>query len=140
MELIATRLRQIRESAGLNQAELAKMANISHSYLSEIENGLKEPPFKTLQKICLALDVSLAEFFADGNQARPIMHQAKMSSLHKTIAEADDLADDDIDAIVVILGTMINCFKKLEDKQSSRLQEKLPSSPPEASSAHDEPE
>jgi transcriptional regulator with XRE-family HTH domain len=53
------------------------------AYLSEIESVRKEPPFKTLQKICLALDISLAEFFADGNQAKPGVHQAKATAGHQ---------------------------------------------------------
>ena len=68
MGTIASRLRQLREDAGLKKIGLAKKANISHSYLSEIESGTKEPSFKTLQKICSALGISLAEFFDSMNQ------------------------------------------------------------------------
>ncbi len=114
MGLIATRLKQVREKADLKKIELAKKANISHSYLSEIESGAKEPPFKTLQKICLALDVSLAEFFADDNQFICNMPLTKMGRLCETLARADGLPNDDIDAIVAIMEVLIDCFKKTE--------------------------
>jgi len=50
-----------RQDQGLNQSELAKMAKISVSYLSEIENERTSPSLKTLLRIAGALKVNIAE-------------------------------------------------------------------------------
>lgn len=113
MGTISSRLRQLREDAGLKKTELAKKANISHSYLSEIESGTKEPPFKTLQKICSALGVSLSEFFADENRSESNLRQAKTKRLYEVLARANELPDDDIDYIADILDILICRFKKI---------------------------
>jgi len=50
-----------RQDLGLSQSELAKMAKISVSYLSEIENERTNPSLKTLLRIAEALKVNISE-------------------------------------------------------------------------------
>ncbi|NLP44440.1 MAG: helix-turn-helix transcriptional regulator [Peptococcaceae bacterium] len=54
-------IRNRRQDQGLNQSELAKMAKISVSYLSEIENERINPSSKTLLKIAKALKVNISD-------------------------------------------------------------------------------
>jgi transcriptional regulator with XRE-family HTH domain len=54
-------IRNRRQDQGLNQSELAKMAKISVSYLSEIENERTNPSLKTLLKIAKALKVNISD-------------------------------------------------------------------------------
>lgn len=48
-------IRTMREAQKLTQRELAALAGTSHSYLSEIENGLKEPTPEIKRRILDAL-------------------------------------------------------------------------------------
>jgi len=41
---------KLRNSLNLTQGEAAKKIGISRSFLTEIENGTKNPSFKTIQK------------------------------------------------------------------------------------------
>ncbi|SMG56512.1 helix-turn-helix domain-containing protein [Paenibacillus aquistagni] len=55
-------LKLIRKQEKLTLTELAKKTGLSHSYLSQLENGKRKvPPINTLLKISRALDVSIAE-------------------------------------------------------------------------------
>ena len=55
----AVRLR--RTEIGMKRRELAEQAELSYPYISEIENGSKEPSNRALRQIAAALDVSSAD-------------------------------------------------------------------------------
>ena len=54
-----------RKKRGLTQADLAKTAKIAQGFLSEIENGLKTGDVTVLQRIAIALEISLLELVPD---------------------------------------------------------------------------
>jgi transcriptional regulator with XRE-family HTH domain len=56
-------LRRHRLRRGLSLKALAKIADVSVGLLSQIERGISSPSLRTLSKVRLALDVSLAELF-----------------------------------------------------------------------------
>lgn len=60
---IGKRVRNLRNSKGLNVTELANKAFISQSYLSDIETGRTAPSLDKLNIICNTLGISLSEFF-----------------------------------------------------------------------------
>lgn len=62
---VGERIRLIRESKGIKQNALAKMINITPSYLSLIEKGAKTPDIDMLSDFSKALDVSFQEIVCD---------------------------------------------------------------------------
>lgn len=66
-ELLAARtpLAFWRKKRGLTQTELAKAADIAQGFLSEIESGLKTGDITVLQRIAVALEISLLELVPD---------------------------------------------------------------------------
>jgi transcriptional regulator with XRE-family HTH domain len=56
-------LKKLRKYREWSQTELAKKANISMNFLSEIERGRKWPYPETLQNLAEALGVEVFEFF-----------------------------------------------------------------------------
>ena len=66
-ELLAARtpLAFWRKKRGLTQTDLAKAARIAQGFLSEIESGLKTGDVTVLQRIAIALGVSLLELVPD---------------------------------------------------------------------------
>jgi ribosome-binding protein aMBF1 (putative translation factor) len=54
-----------RRKRGLTQTELAKAADIAQGFLSEIESGRKTGDVTVLQRIALALEISLLELVPD---------------------------------------------------------------------------
>ncbi len=51
-------IRAQRRLAELSQRELAKVADVSDAYVSQLERGLHEPTVKVLQALAEALDVN----------------------------------------------------------------------------------
>lgn len=56
-------IKEIRVSKGLKQSDLVKLTNLSKSYISEIEKGLKTPRVEQLEIISDALDTPLSTMF-----------------------------------------------------------------------------
>jgi transcriptional regulator with XRE-family HTH domain len=63
---IGAKIKELRNFNKLTQVKLAKKANISRSYLADIENNRYNASVDTLNSIANALDVSMNTFFADG--------------------------------------------------------------------------
>lgn len=60
------RLRELRESKGLTQQDLAGLIHLSTEYISRIERGVASPSFETLAKLSTALLVSPDALFDFG--------------------------------------------------------------------------
>lgn len=60
---IGRRIRVLRTGRGWTQAMLADHAELTREHLSELENGHKEIGVRALEKIVLALDMNLEQFF-----------------------------------------------------------------------------
>ena len=62
-DIFATNLRRIRHEKGMSQDDLAYDAEISRSYLSQIEKGKFHVSLKIIGKLAEVLDVEPARFF-----------------------------------------------------------------------------
>ncbi len=69
---VSSRIKQLRESAGLSKNKLASMSGISQAYISMLEAGTKQPTVEKLSAICNALGITLSDFFADTRDAEPL--------------------------------------------------------------------
>lgn len=68
---VGARLLAQRQIRGLSQRELARRAGITNANLSMIEQGRVSPSVITLEKILLALELSLTEFFSATSETTP---------------------------------------------------------------------
>jgi len=62
---IGTTIRTYRLQKGLSQGDIEKKTGLLRCYLSRVENGHTVPSLDTLSKIAQALDLPIAQFFAD---------------------------------------------------------------------------
>jgi transcriptional regulator with XRE-family HTH domain len=60
---IGEKIKKKRIEKNLKQYELAKLADMSNTFLSDIETGRSAPAIKTLEKIAKALEIEIKEFF-----------------------------------------------------------------------------
>lgn len=58
-------IKKRRMLQGIKQKDLAKQANISAPYLSELEDGKKRPSIVTLQKLAAALKCTMDELLEE---------------------------------------------------------------------------
>ena len=86
------RIRELRAQVGISGAELARRAVLDSSQISKIENGASKPSLAALERICDALDLTLAEFFAD------VSGQATVAA-HRSDREYGDLPAEAIERI-----------------------------------------
>src|SRR5689334_12631054 len=64
----AARLRQLREAAGLTQAQLAARAGMNQFGVAKLEQGVTTPYWETVLALARALGVTCLEF-AEGGEA-----------------------------------------------------------------------
>jgi transcriptional regulator with XRE-family HTH domain len=62
-EVEMERIRQLRKERGLSQAKLAVMADMDPATLNRLERGTGNPNLKTLERVAVALEVEVADFF-----------------------------------------------------------------------------
>jgi transcriptional regulator with XRE-family HTH domain len=66
---VGHRLRALREDRGLTQRALADACGLSANAVGLIERGESSPSVSTLQRLAMALDVSMAELFTEPEAA-----------------------------------------------------------------------
>jgi transcriptional regulator with XRE-family HTH domain len=66
-------LRALRDQKGLSQGDIEKSAGLLRCYISRLENGHTIPSLETLERLAVALDVPLYQFFysSEGEVAPP---------------------------------------------------------------------
>lgn len=60
---LGEKIKFLRESRKLTQADLAKASSLTQSAIANLENEAKGPSIETLEKIAKALDVHIATLF-----------------------------------------------------------------------------
>ena len=63
---IGQRIKELREVAGMSQKDLSYTADLDRSYIASVENGQRNISIVNIEKVAVALNVSLKEFFNDG--------------------------------------------------------------------------
>jgi len=72
---IGTTIRAHRLQRGLSQGDIEKKTGLLRCYLSRVENGHTVPSLDTLSKIAIALDLPIAQFFAEDGVTRQLNTQ-----------------------------------------------------------------
>jgi len=99
-EQLAQMLKQTRQLLGLSVRRAAAAAEISSTYLSQLEAGtIREPSPRVLHNLALAYDLSYAELMrlsgyvvpgTDATSSRPIAHSAWDVALRTTSPLTED--------------------------------------------------
>ncbi|MFA4828694.1 MAG: helix-turn-helix transcriptional regulator [Thermodesulfovibrionales bacterium] len=80
-KLLGERIKELRKSRRLSQDKLSEQIGIDPKHLSRIEVGSGYPSLSTLEKIAIALNVKIKEFFEFehlGNQKELVNNAVKM--------------------------------------------------------------
>jgi len=62
-EKIGRRIKELREAQGMSQKDLSYAADLDRSYIASVENGQRNISIVNIEKIAIALGVSLKELF-----------------------------------------------------------------------------
>jgi len=61
------RIKQLMEERGWSDYRLAKESGLSHSAVTNMFNRNNAPTLPTLEAVCRAFGITLAQFFSEGN-------------------------------------------------------------------------
>ena len=61
---VGNRIRELRKTLGISQEKLAEIAGIDRTYLASVENGKRNISIVNLEKIIVALNVTITDFFS----------------------------------------------------------------------------
>lgn len=73
-------VRQLREDRNMSVRMLASLTDFSPSFISQVENGQASPSISSLERIALALGVSLPEFFEESDAKTSTVVRAEKRS------------------------------------------------------------
>lgn len=68
MNTVGTRLKHLREEKNLTLRALAKLANVSHSFIADIESGRSQPSLSTIEALTNALKVPISVLLENDNE------------------------------------------------------------------------
>ena len=66
-EKFGYKVKELRENKGFSIEQLANISNVDRNYISDIEKGKRNVSIEIMEKIILALDTDLVQFFNDNN-------------------------------------------------------------------------
>jgi transcriptional regulator with XRE-family HTH domain len=91
LEALGRAIKVVRTAHGLGRRDLSELAGLSYSYLTEIENGTKQPSPRALRTLGKALGVNASE----------LMHMAE--SWHGTGEDAGEFLLEQVTAMTGVL-------------------------------------
>ncbi len=80
VELVGRKIRQLRRQRKLTQVELAERIGIHQSDLSRMEQGEYKVGLDTLLKILATFDLSIGDFFEEGNRTETVIERYRTLS------------------------------------------------------------
>src|ERR1700724_706714 len=107
---IGITIRGYRLQKGLSQGDIEKRTGLLRCYLSRVENGHTVPSLDTLAKIAQALDIPLAQFFAEDSLGREMNTQKltddELRFLTQIRRYATNLNDSDRKLLLAMVKTL----------------------------------
>lgn len=99
VQAFAARLRELRTARGMTQAELARAAHVTVSYVWRLEAGTSAPGIDLVQRLAAALGTSMADLLPEA--APPQDQLAVMQQRSRTLFESlMSIADRDTLALL----------------------------------------
>ncbi len=108
---IGETIRNFRLQKGMSQGDIEKRTGLLRCYLSRVENGHTIPSLDTLAKIASAMDVALAQFFAEspsdnGNKSVPQVSDDVLRFLNQIRRYSANLNDSDRRLVLTMVKKM----------------------------------
>ena len=121
---IGEKIKYYRKKKSFTQVALAEKANISRSYLGDLEGNRYNPSLDTLKAIALALDLDISELLETDKSNEPASNidpelldfwnkTKERESLQLLFRQTKDMDDKDLNTILKI----IKAIEDEEDKQ-----------------------
>ncbi|MCQ9368827.1 XRE family transcriptional regulator [Brevibacterium sp. 91QC2O2] len=98
---LAEAVKNLRKASGFTQAELAKQAGVSTSFISQLERSSSDVTFSTLNRICQALGTTVGHLFAPPAPAGRLLRKDNYryldyNGVDKWVLTREEMIDVDI--------------------------------------------
>jgi len=108
---IGETIRNFRLQKGMSQGDIEKRTGLLRCYLSRVENGHTIPSLDTLAKIAGAMELPLAQFFADnqhdnGSKSLPQLSEDEVRFLTQIRRYSASLNDSDRKLVLAMIKKM----------------------------------
>ncbi len=105
---LGARIRAIRRARRQTLRQLADRAGVTESFLSQVEREVASPSIATVQRVARALDLSIAELFAEEPAAgRVVRREARRRVVYPGLKAVDEfLTSNMAGRLQVILSTI----------------------------------
>ena len=95
------RIKQLMDERGWTEYKLAKEANLSHSTVSNMFNRNNAPTLPTIEAVCAAFSITLAQFFSDGDG-----HAEMTEEQRNLFSKWSTLSDEQKEALLHLMNTI----------------------------------
>lgn len=118
------RIKQVRNEAGLSQAEFADKLSLSRNYISLIEIGQREPSERTLNDICRIFGVD-GEWLktGEGEMFVPLTRSEELAAIFEKVEVGDDAKSRLIRAMARLPDEAFPAFVQYLEKLHNTLSE-----------------
>ena len=95
------RIKQLMDERGWTEYKLAKEANLSHSTVSNMFNRNNAPTLPTIEAVCAAFGITLAQFFSEGDSPAEMTEEQR-----NLFSKWSTLSDEQKEALLHLISTM----------------------------------
>lgn len=95
------RIKQLMEERGWTDYRLAKEANLSHSTVTNMFNRNNAPTLPTLEAVCKAFGITLAQFFSEGDEPHALTQEQQ-----ELFSKWSSLTDEQKRLLLNLMNTM----------------------------------
>lgn len=105
---LGARIRSVRQARSLTLRDVSERAGVTESFLSQVERDVTSPSIATLQRIARALDLSIAQLFAEEPETgRVVRREARRQVAYPGLKSIDEfLTSNMAGRLQVILSTI----------------------------------
>jgi transcriptional regulator with XRE-family HTH domain len=87
---LGLRVRNLREARGLSLKQLAKAAEVSESFVSQVERGVANPSVASLRRLAGALDASVGALFEGAASSNRLVKASERPKLVHPVRKWED--------------------------------------------------
>ena len=95
------RIKQLMDDRGWTDYRLAKQSGLSHSTVTNMFNRNNAPTLPTLESVCRAFGITLAQFFSEGDSPNTLTEEQQ-----KLFSRWSTLSDEQKRLLLELMNTM----------------------------------
>ncbi|MCL8268733.1 helix-turn-helix domain-containing protein [Leptospira weilii] len=110
-DTLAKNLKLFRKKKNWSQTELAKNAGTTLTHINRLETGKSNPSIEIVQKIALALEVSIDDLVSERDNSKEVKFENQ--AFYEKIKLLDTFSEEERNAVNVVIDSILTKKKML---------------------------